>query len=764
MRKNKVFIINLIIIFVMLFSTTCFGANYTIDLYEGETSEEIESDSTTYSEPDSSIASMNATLGGEPVTVYKAGDQELDSARYTFTRNGNNNTSYTISANGVYLYLGNNQVNNGYFSRNITVTDSGDGFIFNYRNRYLRYNNGFTSNNSTVNNVMYLYEKDSSGEGDGNGIPGYNRVNNITPGNEYLIVYPNGDNYYILYPSTSSYTKLLTEETESEPSKYTFTGVKSGTTTATIGDDTYTINVYKNLDNNIDKEIMVRRGSSYTIQTNMTGLTYSSMDSNIATVDQNGVVTGVANGETYIVATTQNGEMYKIPTEVYNTGYDTAITIDTDEHTKVYHSTNYSTSLIQAQNGETITFIQPAGTYKIFNIFGVPDEGYALAQVTGIMTAITDETASEIRNGRGSTGFVAGHIENGTVPRNTIANGVEAAHNLGAEGFNGYTRRENQTGNFAQTFQLRSEKLPTISSSIYSVNGTLYEEGMNIKPGDTVVYKVNVLKDEAGQYLNIENGSLSASLSNTTYIGTAPEGNGSANSISINATSTYDNNFYFQYTVPENAEGKIDNTFSLNYVTYVNANIHDNVSYKTNRTLTSNSEFEITSPEYEIKFSNTVYGNAGDQDKYFKYRVDIDVEDGEEFTILGQDATVEYDGQTINTSNKYRSGYVNYIYLKHGQEATIVVKSLKNKDYIDKIYTITQIDGDDYETRVSNVVNKTAGPYQLQDDASTVGFVNFKEVAPNTFVNITYIPFVWLGIISLLGLLFIIVRHKKQNL
>lgn len=107
MRKNKVFIINLIIIFVMFFSTTCFAANYTIDLYEGETSEEIESDSTTYSEPDSSIASMNATLGGEPVTVYKAGDQELDSARYTFTRNGNNNTSYTISANGVNLYLGN---------------------------------------------------------------------------------------------------------------------------------------------------------------------------------------------------------------------------------------------------------------------------------------------------------------------------------------------------------------------------------------------------------------------------------------------------------------------------------------------------------------------------------------------------------------------------------------------------------------------------------------------------------------------------------
>lgn len=428
MRKNKVFIINLIIFFVMLFSTTCFAANYTIDLYEGETSEEIESDSTTYSEPDSSIASMNATLGGEPVTVYKAGDQELDSARYTFTRNGNNNTSYTISANGVNLYLGSNSVNSAYYTRNVTVTTSGEGFTLR-GSRYLRYNNGFTSSNSTVNNVMYLYEKDSSGEGDGNGIPGYNRVTRITPGNEYLIVYPNGDNYYILYPSTSNYTKLLTEETESEPSKYSFTGVHSGTTTAIIGDDTYTINVYKNLDNNIDKEIMVRRGSSYTIQTNMTGLTYSSMDSSIATVDQNGVVIGVANGETYIVATTQNGEMYKIPTEVYNTGYDTAITIDTDEHTKVYHSTNYSTSLIQAQNGETITFIQPAGTYKIFNIFGVPDEGYALAQVTGIMTAITDETASEIRNGQGSTGFVAGHIDNGTVPRNTIANGVEAAHN-----------------------------------------------------------------------------------------------------------------------------------------------------------------------------------------------------------------------------------------------------------------------------------------------------------------------------------------------
>ena len=128
MLKKRLLIFNFIFLIVMLVSTTCFAANYTVDLFEGETSEEYESTSTEYTEPDNNIATINATLGGEMVTVYKAGTYDLDSARYTFTSNGNN---YNISANGVNLYLGNNQVNNTN-RRTITVTANNVGYRFSY--------------------------------------------------------------------------------------------------------------------------------------------------------------------------------------------------------------------------------------------------------------------------------------------------------------------------------------------------------------------------------------------------------------------------------------------------------------------------------------------------------------------------------------------------------------------------------------------------------------------------------------------------------
>ncbi len=767
MLKKKMGWIILILIFVMLFSTTCFAANITIDLYEGETSSEIESPSTAYTMPDSTIANMSVTLGDEMVTFYKAGDQDLDSARFTFTRAGYNNNTYSIGANNVYLALTNNNVINAN-GNNITVATNNNGFRLSYRQnfttRYLRYNNGFTASNANNNNTIYLYQKDPAGVGDGNGIPGYNRVTTVTNGGEYLIVYPNSGNYYILYPSTSNYTKQLTEVQEGEPSKYSFTGVTSGTTTATIGDDTYTINVYRRPDGTtIDKEIMVRRGDSYHIQTTIQGLTFSSLDTSIATVDSAGNVTGVAQGTTTIKATAPDGTMYLIPTTVYNNLYNLTVTIDADSHSNAYYSTNYS-DISSAGKDEVIVFSQPNGSYRVFNIYAVPDDGYAIVEMAGTMTVINDDTPGEVRNGIGSS-FIARHFNQ--IGREQIASNLEQALALGSEGVNGYTRDNPTSNSPAQTFIIRSEKLPTMSSNIYSVNGQPYQAGMNIKPGDVIIYEVNVLKDEMGEYLVIENGSISPSISGTTYIGTAPTGNSNSNSVSIDAGYTFDRNYYFTYTVPQDATGTINNTFTLNYDTYTEASIHtnnggNNLSYKIDRTLTANTPFDVYVyiPEYEISFSNTVYGNAADQDKYFKYRIDIDVEDGEEFVITGQDATIEYEGQTINTSNKYISDSVNYIYLKHGQQATITVKSSNGEDYLGNNYTIVQQDGNDYETRVGGTITKTTGSIQIVENPSTIGFVNYKEVAPATNVNYDIIPFMLIIVITIIGL--ITIKYKKK--
>ena len=85
-------------------------------------------------------------------------------------------------------------------------------------------------------------------------------------------------------------------------------------------------------------------------------------------------------------------------------------------------------------------------------------------------------------------------------------------------------------------------------------------------------------------------------------------------------------------------------------------------------------------PEFSfITISEKTEGDAVDKRQYFRFKLEIDsLCIGCEYTILGQDEYVEYNGETIKTSSSYKvntDGTPNYIYLKHGQSITIGISS-----------------------------------------------------------------------------------------
>lgn len=173
----------------------------------------------------------------------------------------------------------------------------------------------------------------------------------------------------------------------------------------------------------------------------------------------------------------------------------------------------------------------------------------------------------------------------------------------------------------------------------------------------------------------------------------------------------------------------------------------------------SNTTLEIDNTAF-IKFNNTVYGNAGDQDKYFKYKVEIDANPGDVFVIEGQDATVEYGGTTITTSSSFVYGQDNYVYLKHGQEATITVIGQNGESYIGNNYTITQIDNN-YQTKVNDIDGLSTTGKQISSNDGVNRFVNYLEISPQTSRYYDITPF--MISIAIITLLYGLMKIKKKE-
>ncbi len=184
---------------------------------------------------------------------------------------------------------------------------------------------------------------------------------------------------------------------------------------------------------------------------------------------------------------------------------------------------------------------------------------------------------------------------------------------------------------------------------------------------------------------------------------------------------------------------------------------------------TADADFEKSAVRGKIQISNTLQGSMSDSGAYFKYKVEfVGAKEGDVFTISGQDAEVNYGGETITTANSFVVGQDNYIYLKHGQTATIGQNGELNELPVGLQYSVIELDAVDYETYIDGEVEEDKSvdskvvQADLAEDASeeeiatykqnnVTEFVNKKEANVLTGVALSILPFAIAGSLGLAG-------------
>ena len=372
----------------------------------------------------------------------------------------------------------------------------------------------------------------------------------------------------------------------------TFTGVAAGITTATAGSTTYNITVKEAPDIlDFDSTPFVANtgvgdGKAVTKLTTSVGLTFdldlnvsgsniqwSVADTSIATVDQNGNVTGVKAGETTVTATV-NGVAYTIPVVIRQDTtsssikiYDFYLSEVTD--TTVYYSVSMSTDLVEAQEGEVIYISTGATDNTAVDFFAKPNDGYALTRMSstnsaGDYMALNSDTPSQ-------TDFCTKSGAAGSNQINTFGSAavyamVQAALDKDCDGGMGWTRPSSDTNGVTSDLTFRSEKLPTVFKEVATVNGQPYTEGMLAHAGEKVVFNVTVTQYAAQDNITYSNASLKDNLSGAIFAGT----NSSTRTVSglSNTALTANKQITYQveYTITDDDLDKtIVNTVDLTY-------------------------------------------------------------------------------------------------------------------------------------------------------------------------------------------------------
>lgn len=173
--------------------------------------------------------------------------------------------------------------------------------------------------------------------------------------------------------------------------------------------------------------------------------------------------------------------------------------------------------------------------------------------------------------------------------------------------------------------------------------------------------------------------------------------------------------------------------------------------------------------------TKTVKGDLADVNEYFKYHIIVDASTvfcegcaiAVHGTISGQDSTVTYKGQTIQTSNVLAPNMINpdtYVYLKSGQTATIgITQSEAYEIPCGVSFTIVEEDADDYKTYINQSNNDSKEiSFKLSNvsENNSITYENVKESSSLTGVLVNSIPFVVLFGVTIVGI--ILVRKKVR--
>lgn len=177
-----------------------------------------------------------------------------------------------------------------------------------------------------------------------------------------------------------------------------------------------------------------------------------------------------------------------------------------------------------------------------------------------------------------------------------------------------------------------------------------------------------------------------------------------------------------------------------------------------------------------IHIFNDTKGNMADLNKYFKIKVNIKGNNGDVYTISGQDPTVMYDGQRIATSSIYTVGDTpQYVYLKDNQDITIGKKMMAQgasfnaqaENYQEEIkigtkYSIEEIGAEAYKTYINNSEkpNKKSKEYTLGDEVGVLKILNIYEAELLTGNFVKIIPYIVILIMAIAGLVILIKKRK----
>lgn len=416
------------------------------------------------------------------------------------------------------------------------------------------------------------------------------------------------------------YIRTERPDSEKNTTTITFTGKAEGDTTVVIDNYEFTIHVTEIPDGDFSNigdlsfvsntgDTTYSRGKtvSHLILTpdisydlNLSGadgynVTWSIQEGgeNIASVSQNGTVTGRNPGETVVIAeiTDEDGNIVG-----RHSATVTVLDIDPmaensrpwedngERIVEIYVNEIRDSRLYYVQNDEneykevfadTAIYISTEAAWAM-TFFGAPvDENYALTYMSAAnnmdqtnwfaIQDYSDMTRTTFYQNRGS-------LNNENIYTNQeIINMLQGAKELGADGGFWFTRGIDATNDCQAIINVVSERLPSLEKSIKSVihNGETvdYTEGMQIYPGDTLVYEITVHRYETEYGIVYSNAQLRELLSGAEFSdGTTQKSITNDLGTSGDPAPARDFRYEAEYTVQDSdLESMITNTVSLSY-------------------------------------------------------------------------------------------------------------------------------------------------------------------------------------------------------